>query len=270
MTSCGRKIGPYEFLSYGAGVNSTAVMVILKPETLIFADTGDEHPETYEFIEGYAKPFVASYGGQFITVRNRKYRSLKDMALADRIVPARTHRWCTDKFKVRPIREYLTEGGHLPCRQMIGIDANEQHRAKLSGQPEAENIFPLIEREIDRPGCNAIIQQAGLPVPRKSGCYFCPFQAKGQWIELKREHPELFQVAVEIERNASGFTKGFYLAGNRPLEDYIRTGRIRYDEDQLGIFKCACYDGSLVEAQPTLFESKPEQMTLTNEEEVNL
>jgi len=262
VTSCGRKIGPYEFLSYGAGVNSTAVMVMLKPQSLIFADTGAEHPETYRFIEEYAKPFVASYGGEFITVRNPKYPSLKDMALADRIIPARTHRWCTDKFKVRPIRRHLGEQANLHCRQMIGMDANEQSRAKPSGHPGIENVFPLIERGIDRPGCKAIIQEARLPVPRKSGCYFCPFQSKGQWIELKQEYPELFRIAVEIERNGANFDQGFFLAGDKPLEDYIRTGRIRYEEDQLGIFKCACYDGALVEAQANLFEKKPLQMGL--------
>jgi len=251
-----------EFLSYGAGVNSTAVMVMLKPAILIFADTGVEHPETYRFIEEHAKPLVASYGGQFIIVRNSQYASLKEMALAERVVPARTHRWCTDKFKVRPIRTYLSQNSYLPCHQMIGIDANEHHRARPSGSPLIENAFPLIDRGIDRPTCKALIREAGLPLPRKSGCYFCPFQSKRQWIELKREYPELFQIAVEIERKGANFDKGFYLAGDKPLEDHIRTGKIRYDEDQFGLFKCACYDGTLMEAQPTVFAQKAEQFSL--------
>jgi hypothetical protein len=65
----------FEFLSFGAGVNSTAALLLLRPSVLIFADTGDEYPETYTYMEQYVRPFVVSYGGSFVTVRNQgKYR----------------------------------------------------------------------------------------------------------------------------------------------------------------------------------------------------
>src|ERR1700686_4570182 len=98
----------FEFLSFGAGVNSTAALLLYRPRVLIFADTGDEYPETYSYLEDYVLPFVISYGGSFITVRNEgKYRRLRDQALAERIIPVRISRWCTDKWKIRPIQSYL-------------------------------------------------------------------------------------------------------------------------------------------------------------------
>lgn len=228
-------------------MHSTAILVGLQPHHVVFADTGDEHPQTYEYIERVAIPYIAGYGGQFHIVYNENWDSLKHMALHDRMVPARTHRWCSAKFKVQPIRAWLEEDGRLPCRQMIGFDANEGHRAKSSGDPRIENVFPLIERGFDRPACKRIIADAGLPIPRRSGCFYCPFQSKGQWIELKREHPKLFQIAVAIERNGAKFEQGFFLAGPKPLEEYIRSGRIRFIEEQndLGLLRCACYDGDM-------------------------
>lgn len=237
----------FEFLSYGAGVNSTAAMVLLRPKHLIFADTGDEHPDTYGYIEEVAKPFAAAYGAEFITVRNPKFQRLRDEAIAEHIIPVRINRWCTDKFKIRPIRAYLKNNNLLPATQMIAIDAHETHRAKASGNSLIANSFPLIDRQLDREGCKRIINEAGLPLPIKSGCFYCPFQSKSGWISLKREHPDLFAIAVQIERNGSKFPQMF-LAGDAPLEDHIRTGRIRYDEDQSSLFRCACYDGHLEEA----------------------
>ena len=241
-----------EFLSYGAGEHSTALLVLLKPQLVVFADTGDEEPETYTFLERQAKPFVSGYGGQFVTVRNANWSSLKEMAFHDRIVPARTHRWCSDKFKVRPIRRYLEENSLLPIVQHIGFDANEAHRAKPSGRDDIVNRWVLIERGFDRPACRKVNAQAGL-TPRKSGCFYCPFKSKGQWIRLRRDHPPLFQIAVEMERNASNFDGGFYLAGEKPLEEYLETGRIRDNPAQAefprnpleDILHCACYSGEM-------------------------
>jgi len=234
----------FEFLSFGAGVNSTAAAILFRPRVLIFADTGDEYPETYSYLEHYIQPFVASYGGRFITVRNEgKYVRLRDQALAERIIPVRINRWCTDKWKIRPIQNYLKRNSLLPCIQMIAIDAGESHRAKPSNRAGISNCFPLISRGIDREACQSIIQQHGWPVPPKSGCFYCPFQTKPRWIALKRQHPELFQIAVKIEKNGERYGDMF-LAARRPLEEFLRTGRIREVADDVApALPCACYDG---------------------------
>jgi hypothetical protein len=238
----------YEFLSYGAGVNSTALLVLRKPKVAVFANTSGEWPETYGYIHEVVLPYCAAHGIEFIQTMHQKW-TLEEMALHDHLAPARTMRWCSDKFKVRIIRQWLERNGKLPCVQMIGFDSNEVHRAQPSGTPDIVNIFPLIEMGIDRPACKQIILDAGLPLPGtpggKSGCFFCPFQSKGNFIELKQAHPDLFERAARIEANASNFDQGFYLAGDKPLADWIKTGRIRHDEDQLGLFRCACYSGDM-------------------------
>jgi len=65
------------FLSYGAGMQTFALLVMaekgdLEIDEVIFADTGAEHPETYEHIEKVAKPICERVGIPFVAVRMRK------------------------------------------------------------------------------------------------------------------------------------------------------------------------------------------------------
>jgi hypothetical protein len=53
----------------------------------------------------------------------------------------------------------------------------------------------------------AIIEAAGLPVPRKSCCFFCPAMRPEEIVELKNDHPELYERALELERNAQAKLK---------------------------------------------------------------
>jgi hypothetical protein len=127
-------------------------------------------------------------------------------------------RWCTDKFKVRVLMDYF----EAPCFSLIGIDSGEEKRAKFSCGGGIENRFPLLEYEIDRKGCIEIIKSHGLPVPMKSGCWFCPFQQTRQWKKLRVVHPELFCFARQLENSEIAYRKSkgkgpMYLT-DRPLD----------------------------------------------------
>ena len=81
----------------------------------------------------------------------------------------------------------------------MGIDAGEKKRANYTPIGGLERSFPLAERGIDRKGCEEIIRAAGIPMPRKSGCFVCPFQRRSQWMELREKHPDLFMKALALE-----------------------------------------------------------------------
>lgn len=55
----------------------------------------------------------------------------------------------------------------------------------------------------------------------RSGCYFCFFQQKIEWIWLYEQHPDLFQKAMEFEKD------GYTWNQNKSLADLIKTERIR-------------------------------------------
>jgi len=224
-----------QYLSFGGGVNSVALFLYLVDQRedfeALFVDHGTDWPETYEYLEMF-QGWLKEKGVPLITVLTPKLGNLYDYCLNHATTPSMRFRWCTDKFKLRPIYSYVTR----PCFQLIGIDASEAKRAKLSVHKGVENRFPLIEAGINRTGCKKIIEAKGLPVPRKSGCYICPYQGTGEWKELRRSHPELFCNALRLEdacvsyRNRVNKQPIFLSGKGKHLRDIV-------DENQLTIFK---------------------------------
>lgn len=213
------------YLSYGGGVNSTALLLLVKewgwnPE-VVYADHGGDWPETGEYI----RLLIAR--GHKITIlkpemleNGKIYNDLYEYCWHHRMIPSRRFRWCTDKFKVRRLNKYFEP----PAFSLIGIDAGEEHRAKCSVDNGIEKRYPLVEIGIDRDGCKKIILDHGLPLPMKSGCYFCPYQRKSQWKKLYREHPYLFCKVKALENRMIEARKKI---GKGPLHFY---GDLTLDE----------------------------------------
>lgn len=103
-------------LSYGGGVNTGALLALaaqgeLDLDYIIFADTGGELPETYQWIEEIAKPTSQEIGAEFVTVtgKHRTYYTLYAYLWHYRMTPSRTVRSCTDRYKVQPIHKWIIE-----------------------------------------------------------------------------------------------------------------------------------------------------------------
>lgn len=187
-----------KYLSYGGGVNSTACIVLwaqgrLDYDEAVYVDHGCDWPETLE----YVRMIALKYPITILKPNVEGVSNLYDYAYWRNMIPSRQKRWCTDKFKVRVINKYIER----PCFSLIGFSTDEAGRARLSTEKGVENRFPLLELEIDRDGCTSIIKNHGLPVPIKSGCWFCPFQRIGQWKLLRKRHPDLFCMAQKLENN---------------------------------------------------------------------
>lgn len=183
------------YLSFGAGVNSVALYLLMQDMGIefeaVYLDHGTDWPETREYVEMFRKKFP-------LTVLAPEYKghaTIIGYCQQHKVTPSLQFRWCTGKFKTRPFERYVTS----PCFVHLGIDAGEQHRARMSSVGGRENRYILIEEGIDRDGCKQIIKDHGLPVPRKSGCFICPFQRAAQWRELRRNHPDLFCMAQQLE-----------------------------------------------------------------------
>lgn len=82
----------------------------------------------------------------------------------------------------------------------IGISTDEIHRINRKNEELHEiTVYPLIELGLDRGDCEKIISDAGLPVPSKSACFFCPFHGKDYWRDLKKNRSDLWETSVKIE-----------------------------------------------------------------------
>jgi hypothetical protein len=82
----------------------------------------------------------------------------------------------------------------------IGISTDEADRAKDSVVPWIVNRHPLLEINMSRSQCLEWVAKAGLPLPPKSSCAFCPYHSDDEWIRLRQEEPEAFNAAIEFEK----------------------------------------------------------------------
>lgn len=71
---------------------------------------------------------------------------------------------------------------------------------KAESYPHEIVEYPLLDRRLTRTDCQRIIERAGLPVPPKSSCYFCPFHKPSVWATMLRDEPVLFYKAADLER----------------------------------------------------------------------
>lgn len=216
-------------LSYGGGVQSTAMLVLAAQGRLgyeidaaVFANVGDnsEHPKTLAYVSEVAEPFAKAHGIDLVTIRRVKIRSGQVMDLHDEVIdpenrgikiPVRMdktgapgNRSCTSDYKIQPINRWLRQRGaskNNPATVCIGISTDEIFRmGRRKPVPNQEAVYPLIDLGISRSQCQSIISEAGIPVPPKSSCFFCPFHTKQSWSEMRRDEPELFQKSVDLER----------------------------------------------------------------------
>lgn len=185
---------------------------------VIFADTGGEFKHTYETVN-YYKKYANDRGIRFEIVKSELSDSLYEYLYTKKIVPSILRRDCTSKFKISPMRKLMrsTYGKPEKFIQYIGIDYGESHRVMSNDVKYIQNQYPLVDNKIDREQCKQILLNENLPVPEKSGCTFCMFTSRKNWIKLLNENPSLFAKAVELEQNADRYPDRAGLLHNIPL-----------------------------------------------------
>jgi 3'-phosphoadenosine 5'-phosphosulfate sulfotransferase (PAPS reductase)/FAD synthetase len=195
------------------GKDSTALAIYLRQSRpqidveYLFCDTHKELPETYEYLtrlEAYlGKPITRLASG----LGERGFDHW--LTVYGEFLPAPNMRWCTKKLKIEPFEEYV---GDDPVRLYVGIRADERREGYISTKPNIQAIFPFKEDGLRKDDVIRILEDSGVGVPQyyewrtRSGCYFCFFQRRGEWVGLKERHPELFELAKEYEKPEKGFT----------------------------------------------------------------
>ena len=235
------------FFSYGGGVQSTAVLVLtaqgkLQYDEFLFADVGadSENPGTLKYYDEIAVPFAAEHGIKLTRVENkisvyqecmRNNRSINIPIYLSGGMPG--NRNCTVDKKIRRIASYIRKTYGLKVQLVgLGISTDEIWRAKIGEVREVGSVvqrheYPLIDLRLSRHDCQRIIAEAGLPIPPKSSCWFCPFHRPGYWKEMRANDPDHFAKAIEMEkfinvkRESLGRDIVFLHPALRPLEQAV-------------------------------------------------
>ena len=223
-----------QIASFGCGVDSVA-MVLLKPDydEIIFADTGSEMPQTYAYLDYFEKK-----SGLKVTKVKSHLGKIFDYYFDKRCFPLPTFRDCTKKFKITPIRQYLREkyGKKETFEMNLGIDYSEFHRMRESDVKYIKNKYPLVDQKLTRDELKEIIISKGYELPTKSGCFFCPFNNKKRWIDLRNNHKDLFEKSKELEKRAMYKENGDRKWNIQPLITIK-------GKDSQTLFECGCFNG---------------------------
>lgn len=210
-------------VGYGGGTDSTAMLVGLwqhhvPVDLILFADPGGEQPHTYHYLQimdrwlrehgmpGITKVWYTEKNGQRLTLERECLRSASLPSIAY------GHKKCSLKHKVAPQEKFCAH--YPPCQEvwdrgekavkLIGYDAGEEKR-RLGALPHDladrryQKEYPLMEWGWDRNRCIQEIRNAGLPLPGKSSCFFCPSMKRREIRTLYHRYPDLLERALAIE-----------------------------------------------------------------------
>lgn len=193
--------GARHVLGISGGKDSAALAVYLRDRIpnieYFFCDTGAELPETYEYLSrletALGKPIARLNAGRDFDHWLWVYQGT---------LPSPQMRWCTKALKIRPLEEWI---GDTVTYSYVAIRADEHRAGYVSTKPNIRPVFPFKEDGIVKDDVVRILDEAGIGMPEyyawrtRSGCYFCFFQRKIEWVGLAENHPDLFEAAVAYE-----------------------------------------------------------------------
>ncbi len=199
-------------LGLSGGKDSAALAIYMKerypeiPIEYFFTDTGEELPEVYEFL-GRLEGFL----GKPITYLNADKTFDYWLKKFNNFLPSQQCRWCTIQMKLEPfkawVRPMMDSGETVNSYVAIRVD-EESRTGLLTTTDKLRVVMPFREDGIDKSGVLEILESSGIGLPKyydwrsRSGCTFCFFQQKIEWVGLYEHHPDAFIRAMELEKTA--------------------------------------------------------------------
>lgn len=218
-----------QILSLSGGKDSAALAVYMRDKVpdieYVFCDTDKELDETYDYLKK-----LEVYLGKKITYLRNEERGFDELLQArSGFLPSPQVRWCTQYLKIKPFEKYV---GETLCYNYIGIRADENRSGYISSKPNIVPKYPFKEAGITKADVIRILGNSGLGLPSyyewrsRSGCYFCFFQQRVEWVGLLEHHPDLFKKAMEYERIDPETGERYTWASRESLAELSRDERI--------------------------------------------
>lgn len=192
-------------LGISGGKDSAALAIYMRDRVpqmeYFFCDTGRELPETYEYLKR-----LETVLGKPIERLNPGRDFDHWLMVFGGALPSPQMRWCTKNLKIKPLEAWLGDDSAITY---VGIRADENREGYISRKPNITAVFPFKEDGLVKDDILRILDNAGVGLPSyyswrtRSGCFFCFFQRKYEWVRLADEHPDLFEKAIEYEDKVS-------------------------------------------------------------------
>lgn len=215
-------------LSLSGGKDSSALAIYMRDRIpdmeYAFCDTGKELPETYDYLAR-----IEAYLGKTIIRLNSDRGFDHWLKVYNGYLPSSRMRWCTRQLKLKPFEAYV---GSDPVISYVGIRADEDREGYISTKPNIKAVFPFKEDGIVKADVVRILEESGVGLPSyyewrsRSGCYFCFFQQKNEWLGLQERHPELFESARGYEKLDPETGERYSWQSGETLDELVQPDRM--------------------------------------------
>lgn len=223
-------------LGISGGKDSAALAVYMRqyyPEIDIeyfFTDTGKELVEVYEFLgrlEGFlGKPIIRLNPQRGFDFWLMQYKNF---------LPSPQTRWCTRQLKLKPFEDWIKPSlnSSIKVVSYVAIRSDEPYREGYnSTNSNLEIKLPFADALIDKEGVLEILENSGLGLPdyyswrSRSGCTFCFFQRKIEWVGLLEHHSDAFDEAEAYEKTALEHGSPFTWSQGESLSELRKEARV--------------------------------------------
>jgi hypothetical protein len=210
------------WFSCGAASAVATKLALLRFPDLVIANNTvkEEHPDNARFLADctrwWGRPVEdvsdTVYGASaYEVIRRRKF------------IKGPNGAQCTVKLK-KEVREAWQRPSDL---HVFGYDVDEQHRIDnlIDGNPELHTWFPLIEMQLAKTDCKAMIERAGIRLPvmyemgyLNNNCIGCVKGGAGYWNKIRVDFPERFEEMAKIEDQLGYYVNRITIDGKvRPV-----------------------------------------------------
>ena len=138
-------------------------------------------------------------------------------------------------MKLKPLEKWIKKDldNGVQINSYVGIRYDESYReGHQSHSKNYKVILPFQKDRIDRSEVLSILENSGIGVPKyydwrsRSGCTFCFFQRKIEWVRLRERHPDAFERAKKLEKTALSHGSPFTWSESESLIDLEKPERI--------------------------------------------
>jgi len=221
-------------LSLSGGKDSAALALYMRDRIpqmeYIFSDTRKELPETYEYLER-----IEDYLGKRVVRLNAELGFDHWFDVYGGMIPSNHRRWCTKMLKLKPFEDYV---GDRPVINYVGLRADENRSGYISHKSNITPAYPFQEDDLKLADIEEILKSSGVGMPpytnwgrTRSGCFFCFYQQKIEWVRLRETYPDLFEKAKAYEVPYEGSGNTFTWSERESLSELERPERMQAIKD---------------------------------------
>ena len=222
-------------LSLSGGKDSAALAIYMRDKVAemeyVFSDTRKELPETYEYLER-----IEDYLGKRVNRLNAELGFDHWYEVYGGMIPSNHRRWCTKMLKLKPFEEFV---GDDPVINYVGLRADENRTGYISHKPNIKPVYPFQDDGLKLADIEEILRSSGVGMPpytawgrTRSGCFFCFYQQKIEWVRLKERYPELYEVAKAYEKPFEGSGNTFTWSERESLVQLEQPERVQAIKDE--------------------------------------